>query len=460
MLTLMLSAAVAQDALDAEPTDEAEAAEEEEAPPPVVTKGHFTATLENGLRVSVLSDPDHKVVATQIWVAVGSAHEAAAELGFAHLFEHLMFGATANHDKEAYSRLHTVNGGRENAYTMFDNTVYLSEIAVEHHDALLALEADRFSNLLIDQDNLDNEKKIVTEELRISTENDPFSRVAMRGLAGLFGEHPYAHSPAGTKEDIAGADLDLVRKFYDGYYRPQNLHVVVVGPVHGPTTLATIEQLFGGLSGDAASLPDVPRFSAWDFPGDRVVLKEDIPPIKLAAQVYPLPAPSEDGYWPSALLMQMIVGGEVDLFREQLVEKQGKAVEALTFHEELEAGAVAGFASISLPFRRQNKAFKLLSGSRDELGKLEWVTEERLQTAKRQLLQEELKRVWYADRQADAIGLYADWWDDEQLALGGAAEAIEAVTVDQVKHAWATHIAGSQPVEIFIAKGKPAEEAK
>ncbi|GEM_PF-2218964 len=458
MLTLLFSMALAQDEVDPA-AGEALPGESVVEAVPAVTAGHFTATLANGLRVTVLSDPDHKVVATQIWVAVGSAHEAQAELGFAHLFEHLMFGATELHDKEAYSRLHTVNGGRENAYTMFDNTVYLSEIAPEHHDALLALEAERFSKLLIDQDNLDNEKKIVTEELRISTENDPFSRVAMRGLAALFGDHPYAHSPAGTKADIAGADLDLVRKFYDGYYRPENLHLVVAGPVHGPTTLATIEALFGGLPADAATPPEVVALSAWDFPDDRIVLKEDLPPIKLAAQVYPLPAPSEQGYWASALLMEMVVGGEVDLFRHHLVEEQGKAIEALTFHEELEAGAIAGFASVSLPFRSQAKAFKLLSATRKHLDQLDWATEERLQTAKRRMLQAELEAAWFAEDQAHAVGIYADWWGDESLALGGAAEAIDAVTLEQVHAAWNDHIAGAEPVEIFIARGK-AEEAK
>ena len=154
------------------------------------------------------------IVATQILVQVGSAHEASNEAGFAHLFEHLMFGATSNHDKEAYSRHHTINGGSENAYTSFDNTVYISEIGPLVHDQVLVLEADRMANLVLSQDNLDNEKKIVTEELRLRTENNPVSRLLGPALEGLFGDHPYGHSPAGTKEDLAAADLGLVQKFY------------------------------------------------------------------------------------------------------------------------------------------------------------------------------------------------------------------------------------------------------
>ena len=170
------------------------------------------------MQISIYSDVSHPVVATQIWVGVGSAHEADNEKGFAHLFEHLMFGDTENHNKKDYNALHIRAGGSENAYTSFDNTVYISEIPAEAHKDLLALEADRFQNLILNEDALTNEKKIVTEELRLTAENNPQSRLVMSTLKALFGEHPYASFPAGTREDINAADLELCKKFYSGYY--------------------------------------------------------------------------------------------------------------------------------------------------------------------------------------------------------------------------------------------------
>ena len=90
-----------------------EAAEEaSDEGPTEVEKGFLSTTLDSGLTVSIYSNPTLPVVATQTWVHVGSAHEADNELGFAHLFEHLMFGATENHDAEAYAHHHTVHGGR------------------------------------------------------------------------------------------------------------------------------------------------------------------------------------------------------------------------------------------------------------------------------------------------------------------------------------------------------------
>ncbi len=432
-----------------------EAACAEEPAPPVVEYGYFTTTLENGLKVSVLSDPDHPVVATQVWVQVGSAHEGPQEAGFAHLFEHFMFGDTANYGREVYAGHHTRAGGSENAYTAFDNTVYISEIPPEHHDFVLQLEADRLVSLVLDQENLANEQKIVTEELRLRTENDPYGRLLISALAGFFGEHPYGHSPAGTKEDIQAADLELARKFYEGYYRPANLHLVVVGPVSGPATLEAVERYFGGLPTEHTEPPEIPLLEGWDFP-ERVELKDDIPPIKLAARVYPVPAPGGEGYWAFRVLAQMLSDGTVDRFREDLVEDRGRALEAGAFHaDQFRAGGLMVFASVNLPFRSKRRALKLVGQSVDNLSGGEWLSEENLAIARRALLRQELEGRYFAASQADDIGRAYAWMGDDQLGVDGFADKIDAVTLDEVAAAWDRYIAGAEPVEIFIKRGKP-----
>lgn len=420
----------------------------------VVEAGFISETLENGLKVSILSDPELPIVATQMWVQVGSAHEADQEKGFAHLFEHLMFGETETHDKEAYARHHNANGGSENAYTAFDNTVYISEIQPAAHDAVLAFEADRMVNLVLSAENLANEQKIVTEELRLRTENNPGARLLGPALAGIFGEHPYGHSPAGTKEDIAAADLALVQKFYEGYYHPANMHLVVVGPVPGPQTLDTIRDVFGPVDKERLAPPEVPELASWDFP-ERVVLKEDLPPVKIAGVAYFGPTQRDADYWAYRLMTEMLAGGELDRLREELVTTQGKAVEAFTLSEELRAGGILAFASMSLPFRCKNRALKLLHRSVDTLGTGEWMSEPTLETAKRRLLRQELEQRYYAASLADAIGTAYAWQGDDRLALEGNAEAIDGVTIEQVRAAWQTYVTDAEPVEVFFKKGKP-----
>ncbi len=439
--------------LHAQEVEPEAAAEPAEAAPAVVEPGFISASLHSGLKVSILSDPDQPVVATQMWVQVGSAHETDVEQGFAHLFEHLMFGETTSHDKEAYSHHHTINGGSENAYTSFDNTVYISEIGPDVHGQVLAFESDRMLNLVLDADNLANEQKIVTEELRLRTENNPAARLLGPALAALFGEHPYGHSPAGTKEDIAGADLDLVQKFYAGYYHPANMHLVIAGPVSGPETLAEVSALFGPVDKERLTPPDVPDLSTWSFP-ERIVLKEDLPPIKIAAQVWFGPTRRDADYWAYRVMTEMLAGGELDRFREELVTERGKAIEAFTIAEELRAGGILAFGSLSLPFRMRGKAFRLIEDSIEALDAGAWMSEDNLETVRRRMLRDELGRRYYAESMADAIGQAYAWQGDDSLALEGASEAIDAVTLDQVHAAWQTYVIDAQPVELFIKKGK------
>ncbi|MCB9765502.1 MAG: insulinase family protein [Alphaproteobacteria bacterium] len=427
---------------------------EEMAPP--FAPMFVTGQLDNGLTVSVLAAPDMPVVATQVWVQVGSAHEAPSEAGFAHLFEHLMFGATTRYDKEAYSRHHTTHGGNENAYTAFDNTVYISEIGPQWHDPVLVFEADRMVNLVLDAENLANEQKIVTEELRLRTENNPLARLLSPALEALFGEHPYGHSPAGTKADIANADLELVKKFYDGYYHPANMHLVVVGPVDAPTVVRRAEALFGPTEKQRLVPPEVPALAGWDFP-ERVTLTEDVPPIKVAGAVYVGPTRQDPDYWAWKVMVEMLAGGELDRFREELVTERGKAVEAATIAEELRAGGILAFGSINLPFRSQRGAFKHLHAAVDGLDGADWLSQANLDTARRRLLRDTLEARYYAADMADAIGQAWSWQGDPSLALGGATEAIEAVTLAQVRTAWQTWVMDATPVELFVKRGKAQE---
>jgi len=436
--------------------DEADAAAEassEPAPAPVV-EAFVSESLPNGLKVSILADPDLPVVATQMWVQVGSAHEADAEAGFAHLFEHLMFGDTTTYAGEDYARHHTVNGGSENAYTSFDNTVYISLIRPGAHDEVLVYEADRLVNLVLDQENLDNEKKIVTEELRLRTENDPFSRLLGPTLETLFGDHPYSRSPVGTKEDIDGADLELVRKFYEGYYHPANMHLVVVGPVAADAVMQRVTELFSEVDKEQLVPPEVPSLTTLET-GGRRVLKEDIPPIKVAAHVYYGPTRRDADYWAFKVMTEMIAGGELDRFHEELVTEQGKALEGVTLAAELAAGSLLGFGSLSLPFRSKRKAFKIIRGVEDVMSEGAWLTEDNLETVRRRLLQQELRRSYYAASMADALGTAYAWQGDDSLALQGSAEAIDSVSLEQVGAAWKTYVVEAQPIELFIKKGKP-----
>ena len=423
-----------------------------ETPEPGFPPGYVSELLDNGLRVSILPDPALPVVATQVWYHVGAANEDEGSRGLAHLFEHLMFGATETRDKRDYWHFHHRNGGTNNAHTSYDETVYISEIPPEHFVGVLEREADRMVNLALTQEELDNEIRIVTEELRVSTENDPMSRVFNQATKALFGEHPYAIWPTGTKEDIAAATLESCSRFYERFYGPSNAHLVVVGPVDAPSTLAAVKRLFGAIPAGGETPPDVPSLLDWEFPAITRVT-EDLPPVEVAILGFLLPPPGSEDQWAIAVLRALLSGGKIDPFREELVRRRHKAVEAGTQILSLRRGGAIAFYAVNLPYRRERTAFRLMVETRDELSGLEWLNEATLSAAKRSLRRTELNRVYYAASIARQIGRSRWWIDDETVAFDRSSR-IDAVSIDDVREAWQRYVADRPGVRLYVKPEK------
>ena len=421
----------------------------EPAPSPNLT----TETLPNGLRVTIHEVPEDPVVATQVWYHVGSANEEPESRGFAHLFEHLMFKGSRNYPGDEYASFHTSRGGYENAYTSFDETVYISAIAPEYHRRVLEMEADRMVNLTLTDENLENEKRIVTEELRRGTENDPMDRILTAALKAVFGEHPYAHTAIGTKEDIAAANLDQCKEFYGRYYRPGNAHLVVVGPVDAGETLEAVREVFGAIEPRNVQPPvEVPAVTDWEFP-EEIELSDDLPPVEIAALGFPLPPADSEDTWALLILRHLLAGGEVMPFAEELVRRRRKAVYAEAMHFEGRRGGMVVFLAGYLPYRRKATAFRLMEEALQKQARFEWLTEETLRSAKRSLVLMELNETYFASSQAGSIGRVAWWNGDDRLGLERAPR-IEAVTLEEVRNAYRRYIGEAKPVRLYVKPEK------
>ena len=171
---------------------------------------------------------------------------------------------------------------------------------------------------------------------------------------------------------------ELCKKFYNGYYKPQNLHLVISGPVDVEKTLQQVEELYGDIQNGESVLtpPRFPDLNQWDFP-ERLELADDIPPMKIAAQVYILPRATHADYYALKVMSQMLSGSATDVFREDLLTKRSKALEAFgTYVDDLAAGGMFVFGSVNLPLKRKNKLFRQIGQSLDNLNERLWLTEE------------------------------------------------------------------------------------
>ncbi len=225
-----------------------------------------TYTLPNGLTVILNHDSRLPQVAVEVRYLVGSAHERKGRSGFAHLFEHLMFQGSKNHDKEYFEPFEPI-GAKVNGTTNTDRTNYYEQVPSNYLELCLWMESDRMANLLpaLTQAKLDNQRDVVKNERRQRYENTPYGLVWKFMHNHMYPEgHPYQHTTIGSHADLTAATLDDVKNFFSQYYAPKNAVLTIVGDFDRDKAKALIVQYFGSLApGKRAPVPTaaMPKFS-------------------------------------------------------------------------------------------------------------------------------------------------------------------------------------------------------
>ncbi|MBW4526908.1 MAG: insulinase family protein [Phormidium tanganyikae FI6-MK23] len=244
--------------------------------------------LGNGLTVLTKEVPTAPVVTVQVWYRIGSRDEATGVNGIAHQLEHLMFKGTSDRPIQ-FGRLFNALGSQSNAFTSYDQTAYFGTVGREKLQALLALEADRMQNALINPDSLTSEKRVVISELQ-GYENSPDYRLDRAVMKAAFPNSPYGLPVGGTKADVQKFEVEQVRNYYSNYYSPDNATLILVGDFKTEPTLQTVKELFGKVPKKAKSIAEKPT-SPTAKPAKQtqpIVLREPGSAPLLNA-VYPLP---------------------------------------------------------------------------------------------------------------------------------------------------------------------------
>ena len=240
--------------------------------------------LDNGLRVLSLEDPGSGVVAVQLWYHVGAKDEQAGRQGFAHMFEHMMFRGTDRLGPEDHFKYVRRTGGDCNAYTSFDQTVYIQELPANQLELALWLEAERMAFLRIDQASYDTERKVVEEERRLGL-NRPYGTVPEKLLAELFPGQTYGWSPIGNIAHLRAAAVGELRDFWQRYYVPNNATLVVVGGIKHDDVQRLAKKYFGWMPREADP-PRVAADAAGPFKSRTITIKDDNAPAPAVGMVW------------------------------------------------------------------------------------------------------------------------------------------------------------------------------
>jgi zinc protease len=204
--------------------------------------------LPNGLTIVVSEDHSAPTFGLCISYGIGFRLEPQGRTGFAHLFEHMMFEGTPDAPKGVFDRVIEGGGGFNNGDTRYDFTEYIESGPISTLEPMLWLEADRMKTLDFSVKNLDNQRNVVEEEVRVNVLNQPYGSFYWLDLPQkAFDTYPNAHNFYGDFKDLDAANIADVKKFYEQYYTPNNAVLAIVGDVKTQEIFAKVDKYFAGI---------------------------------------------------------------------------------------------------------------------------------------------------------------------------------------------------------------------
>ncbi|SDV48224.1 M16 family metallopeptidase [Chitinasiproducens palmae] len=210
-------------------------------------------TLANGMRLIVMEDHRAPVVAHGLWFRVGSIDEQSGRTGLAHIVEHLMFNGTHRYGVGDYDRQISALGGYANALTWTDYTAYTVEAPADALEAVMAIEAERITDLVIGEADFVRELRVIMEERRQTNDDDPTGLLYEGLFASAFHASPQRWPIVGWMDDLEAMHVDDARAWYRDWYAPNNATLIVAGDVDPQGAFDLAARYYGAI--DARPLP-------------------------------------------------------------------------------------------------------------------------------------------------------------------------------------------------------------
>jgi zinc protease len=389
-------------------------------------------TLDNGLRVIIVPEHTAPVFAISLTYNTGSRNERPGRTGLAHLFEHMMFEGSANVGKGEHGLLVHNYGGTVNGSTNNDQTNYFEALPKNQLDMALFLESDRMRALNITQANLDNQRKVVQEERRLTVDNQSYGKSFEEAESLAYDNFPYHHSVDGSMEDLNAVTLDDVRNFFRIYYAPNNVVMVLAGDLDPKETLAKAKKYFG----DIPRRPAPPPVDVTEPEHDmerRMTLNDPLARVPEYRAVHLAPPGNTPDTYALRVLTAILSDGRSSRFYRHLVDEK-----------KLALSIKAGFWSRRGPslfvlagFPRPGVKVEDLEDAIDdeiEAIKKDGPTPQEMRKVRTIFLQESIQTRASVLEIANLIGTQTVFYNDPNL-INTEYEKLAAVTAEQVQQA-------------------------
>ncbi len=307
-------------------------------------------TSGNGLRIVLENIPAVRSVTIGIWILTGSRNETEANNGISHFLEHMFFKGTETRTAQDIAEAFDSIGGQVNAFTSKEYTCFYARVLDTHKEYALEILADMFFNSSFDEEEMEREKKVVYEEIKMY-EDTPDDIVHDLLARSVYGDHPLGYPILGTETQLKTFRPKTLRDYMHGQYVPENVVISVAGNAD-ISFINTVENYFGSYEmGKVHTTVSAPVFQA-----DTIVRNKDTEQAHLCLGYNGLQIGAKDAY--SLIVMNNVLGGSMSsrLFQE-IREKQGLAYAVFSYHSSfLDNGLLtiyAGTGKDQLPLLKE-----------------------------------------------------------------------------------------------------------
>ncbi|WP_239797525.1 M16 family metallopeptidase [Candidatus Nitrotoga arctica] len=366
----------------------------------------FEKTLGNGLKVIVKEDHRAPVIVQQIWYRAGSMDENIGVTGIAHVLEHMMFKGTKSVPVGQFSKRISAAGGRENAFTSNDYTAYFQQLHKSKLPLAMQLESDRMRNLHLTETEFSKEIKVVMEERRMRTDDEPRALMNEKLMAAAFQEHPYRTPVIGWMNDLETLSVNDAKTWYKNWYVPNNATLVVAGDVKASEVFALAQRFYGRIP--ARSLPGRKHFSEPPQLGvKRIVVKApaQLPHLVMAYHAPTLRDPEKD-WQPYALqILAGILDGNASARLNKTLVREKQLASNVGAEYDATSRGPSLFMLEGTPSEGKNVT-EIEDGLREQIAilKRDGVSEDELKRAKAQVTASEVYKLDSLFYQAMQIG--------------------------------------------------------
>jgi predicted Zn-dependent peptidase len=345
---------------------------------------YYHKTLDNGLQVYAIPlENGTGVITTDIFYKVGSRDEILGKSGIAHMLEHMNFKSTKNLKEGEFDQIVKSHGGINNASTGFDYTHYFIKSSTPNMKMAMELYAELMQNLNLTDEEFQKERKVVAEERRWRTDNNPVGYLYFRLFNTHYVEHSYHWTPIGFMHDILNWKIEDIREFHVRFYRPDNAILIVAGDLDPDEVFRTAEEVFGSIPApkEECNCSLITTNTPYEPESDgakRVILHKENNHAETVAIAYSIPDFRHKDQVVLSMIAEILSSGKSSRLQSELVQRRQLANQIYGYNMELKDPGIFLFLAVANPGIKAEELEAAILEQIDRIKK-EGVTKEELE---------------------------------------------------------------------------------